>query len=132
MAKKRNRTARRAASVSPHNSSANRRLPLPTVPLVTLTHTTYPDRRTWSPQRVLGPPAARNVNATRLVAADRIGDAVRRQSKAPIRFAVPEKVALCVRRQQRREVMHAIKKAGKSGGQKRHRRNQWSNVSCKR
>ncbi|AZL83003.1 hypothetical protein [Apis mellifera associated microvirus 42] len=131
MAKSRNRTGRRGNNTT-QTTAIRTRMPLPTVALVTLSHTTYPDRRTWSPARVLSGPAARNVNATRLVAADRVGDAVRRQTKAPIRFAVPEKVALCVRRQRRKEVLHAFKKAGRKGPQKKHHRNQWSNVSCKR
>lgn len=43
------------------------------------------------------------------------------------RFADPRKVAVCVRRKQRREVLFALRKTGAGG---RKRRNQWSNVKC--
>lgn len=46
-----------------------------------------------------------------------------------VAFAAPRSVAICVRRQTRRQVMHAIGKAGKVG-QRRPRRNQHSGVSC--
>lgn len=44
-------------------------------------------------------------------------------------FAVPSKTLVCVRRKQRKEVLHAYKKTG-TGGQKKPRRNQFSNISC--
>jgi len=45
-------------------------------------------------------------------------------------FAVPNKIAICVRRKQRKEIMHALKHSGKRGGQGKHRRNIWSDVTC--
>lgn len=44
-------------------------------------------------------------------------------------FAVPDRVLICVRRKRRKEVLHALKKTGK-GGQKRPRRNWYSDVTC--
>lgn len=46
-----------------------------------------------------------------------------------IAFAVPENVAICVRRKRRREVMFATRKNGKTG-QRRPRRNAYSGVQC--
>lgn len=48
-----------------------------------------------------------------------------------LRFAVPERVVICVRRHERREVMFAKKRAGKRG-QRKPRRNWYSAISCKR
>ena len=47
-----------------------------------------------------------------------------------IGFVDPERVLVCVRRRQRRQVMHAMKKAGKRG-QRRPRRSYYSSVSCR-
>lgn len=44
-------------------------------------------------------------------------------------FSVPERVAVCVRRKERREVILALGKGG-GGGSRRRRRNYWSDVSC--
>lgn len=46
------------------------------------------------------------------------------------RFNVPEKVAVCVRRKERREVLFALKKRGK-GSRSRRLRNEFSDVSCR-
>lgn len=47
-----------------------------------------------------------------------------------LQFKRPEFVAICIRRHERREVLHALQKVGKGSGGKRPRRNQWSNVRC--
>lgn len=54
-----------------------------------------------------------------------------RPSKVPyqIAFSAPADTLVCVRRQQRREVLFAKNKTGKRG-QRRPRRNQWSNIKC--
>lgn len=44
-------------------------------------------------------------------------------------FDVPANVLVCVRRKMRKEVLHAFNKAGK-GGQKRPRRNRFSDLRC--
>lgn len=44
-------------------------------------------------------------------------------------FAVPDRIAVCVRRQERREVLHAKRKLGRGGAGKR---NFWSSISCRR
>lgn len=52
------------------------------------------------------------------------------QTKALVAFENPSDVLVCVRRQQRREVIHATRKAGKVG-QKKPRRNALSKISCR-
>lgn len=48
-----------------------------------------------------------------------------------VAFQAPEHVLVCVRRQRRREVIHALGHAG-AVGQKRPRRNHFSSISCRR
>lgn len=45
-----------------------------------------------------------------------------------LKFAVPSKTIICVRRQRRREVLFAKRQFGGKGG--RRRLNQWSDVRC--
>lgn len=89
------------------------------------------DRRTYSPTpyRVIASPR----KAARLVP-DRTGQSIRDQVgpvPAGVQFNIPKKVAICVRRKARREIMHALKltrKAGKGGGKRN--RNLWSTIKC--
>lgn len=48
------------------------------------------------------------------------------------RFNAPVKVAVCVRRKTRREVLFALKRTGKGSRRRRRRRNYYSEVSCAR
>lgn len=45
-------------------------------------------------------------------------------------FAVPRKVGVCVRRKQRKEVLHALKYIGKGSRARRHRWNDLSRIDC--
>lgn len=63
-----------------------------------------------------------NVNKSRPVSSFRVPSA--------IGFDVPSRVAVCVRRKQRKEVLHALKFTGKGSGGGKHRRTYWSGVSC--
>lgn len=45
-------------------------------------------------------------------------------------FADPSSVLVCVRRGQRREVLHALRKTGRRGKKGPYRRNLWSGVHC--
>ncbi len=47
-----------------------------------------------------------------------------------IKFGDPQRLLICIRRNIRTQVLHAYKKTGK-GGQRRPRRNQHSQISCK-
>jgi len=44
-------------------------------------------------------------------------------------FRNPEKVAVCVRRHERKEVLHALRRVGRGSGRRR-RRNEASNIRC--
>lgn len=46
-------------------------------------------------------------------------------------FAAPTAVVQCVRRNQRREVLHALNKAGRRGKKGPYRRSIWSDVKCR-
>lgn len=93
------------------------------------------DRRFYSPTLSVAPPAALSPRAVRLV--ERVparSPSPRPRSatallRAPVAFAVPKAVAICVRRHVRREVLMA---RGVGGSRvRRPRRNPWSDVSCR-
>lgn len=57
--------------------------------------------------------------------------ALRSQTKASLALSNPERVVACVRRQRRKEVLFAERKAGRSGrALRRRRRNETSNYRC--
>lgn len=88
------------------------------------------DRRQWHPEGPRRAPGARNRFAPRLVTPGWVplgGDL----PTAKIGFADPLNVAVCVRRKQRREVLFAKHKAGRRG-QRRPKRNWFSNIKCRR
>lgn len=112
----------------------------------------YEDRRQYHPEGTFAP--ARRFSSTRhrLMAYGGYAD-VRRtadtRSRTPyggyadsikvfshlpqaVGFTSPKKVLICVRRQQRREVLHALRETGRgSGGQKRAKWSEYSSVRCK-
>lgn len=53
------------------------------------------------------------------------------QTKARIAFREPDRVLVCVRRNIRKEVLHAFRKTGRVG-QRRPRRSFYSSISCRR
>lgn len=87
------------------------------------------DRRRWHPAGFLRPPGAFVRSAARQVVKSK-SNALRNDISSRIGFAVPKKVLVCVRRKQRKEVLHALGKAGGRGITRRRRRNDWSNVDC--
>lgn len=79
------------------------------------------DRRRWHPAGT-PPPGATNRLAARLRA--------RNAPSNQVGFTMPDRIALCRRRETRKRIMHA---KGVAGGRVRPpRRNLWSDVSCKR
>lgn len=89
------------------------------------------DRRIYNPMRELAPPRAYPRDAARITVKSSPARSQRYDTlSARVGFAVPERVAMCVRRKQRREVIHALRKNG-SGGSRRRRRTIWSDVDCK-
>lgn len=84
------------------------------------------DRRLYRPDRTVRPPAATIIGASRVTATRN------KSNLTGLRFLRPNHVALCARRKIRRQVIHALRIAGKKGtGKGRHRRtNFWSDISC--
>lgn len=92
------------------------------------------DRRLYHPEGFFRPAIAQPKVAARIIGGpgkSQAGRKLHSLSHEKLTFAVPDKVAICVRRKRRKEVMFAKNKAGKSG-QKRPKRNYWSSISCKR
>lgn len=92
-------------------------LPVPVMPAAVVE---VGDRRLWQPDRSTRPPHAVRPGASRVVAGAR---------PEALRFADPQLVAICVRRQVRREVLFALRKTRKGSGARR-RKNFWSAISC--
>lgn len=90
------------------------------------------DRRTWHPE---GPqrPARSLYRARHWLTLAQPRKANQRPSRGvpvAVGFEDARNVLICQRRQRRREVLHALRKAGKTG-QRRPRRSWYSSVSCR-
>lgn len=95
------------------------------------------DRREYHPEGVYAPAQSTIKAARELKFFSNGSTRVRRNDRSSyqypsplVAFASPSKVAVCIRRKQRSEVMHALGKAGKVG-QRKPRFNYLSEVSCK-
>lgn len=91
------------------------------------------DRRRFHPAGKMAPAATFSRRDQRRIV-EKVKD-VRRESPwsmpvARLGFAVPEKVAVCVRRKQRREAMFALRRTGKGAAAKRRRRSEFSDTTC--
>lgn len=82
------------------------------------------DRRRWHPERWGQPLVASNRAATRVVVKNAPGPVL----PSRLTFADPRKLDVCQRRQTRKEVIHALGKAG--GGNRAPRRKPSSEISC--
>lgn len=105
-----------------------RPLVVPAVP-VALPVLELEDRRRFNPTKTIAPPASIRRDQARLT--HRQTRKYRPFKTDPVAFTDPMRVSLCVRREQRKQVLHAKKIAGR-GGLKKPRRNFWSSISCKR
>lgn len=106
-------------------------LPRPTLSPLRLDILALEDRRLWHPERQNRPFAAAPRQASRPVARQRPAFHQPSQTRAIIAFQEPSRVAVCVRRGIRREVLHALGVAGKRGLGGPHR-NEASTISCTR
>lgn len=150
-----NRSGRRGTSDS--NYTANRRLPVPSSRSYVSPSPSrlgysslqlFEDRRRWDPAGPNAPARSFSTPRHRLTLVDR--STPRKinysstpyasspfatgmsQTKATIAFAEPRRVLLCVRRQQRKEVLHALRKTGPGSGASRYDNwNEYSNVRCR-
>lgn len=97
------------------------------------------DRRLFHPLGRFAPPKTVAGTPARLTVKDRPPTAkqlaspfmrkVRSQTKAVLTFADPERTVMCIRRKERREVLHALGRTG--SGNRRPKRNAWSSISCR-
>lgn len=140
---RRNNYKRQERRATPDN--ANRRLPLESLynslikPSPTLLN--YEDRRRWHPMGDYAPARSFNRSQHRIIVGYQQPRKRPQNSNRPmnirtyptssVAFHDPQKVLICVRRQARTEVLHALRKTGKTG-QRKPRRNWYSNISCKR
>lgn len=85
------------------------------------------DRRLFYPEPALRPALSFPRSSARIVVSEQSGNSLFPSPR--VSFAVPRDVSICVRRKQRREVLHA---KGVAGGRvsRRRRRNQFSDVEC--
>jgi len=92
------------------------------------------DLREWHPEEENRPVVHQSGRPTRLTVSDPVGTRIRnRQTRAVVAFGhrPHDPVSVCVRRSQRKEVMHALRKAGRGGGRKRPPRRTWrSDIKC--
>lgn len=88
------------------------------------------DARTFSPEIARPARSILSRSATQLVA-PRKAQRVHGRTTVPhaVGFARPREVVICVRRKERREVIHALRKNGRGG--KRARWSEWSHINCK-
>lgn len=87
------------------------------------------DRRTWHPDGpTYRPVRAINSQRPRLKPVAFSSPKLKNLIPTALGFEVPKKVAICVRRKQRKEVLFAKQKTGR--GSARPKRNQWSDIKC--
>lgn len=79
------------------------------------------DRRRSHPDRHSAPPTTRGPN--------RLANTLTQKLNGRLRFEAPRNVLVCVRRKQRREVLHALRRTGKGSRSRRMTIN--SSISCK-
>lgn len=133
--------ARRARRAAPNRNRVPKRdyipiarhrlLSVPVVRLRRLDLRAFEDRRHWSPMspvRFSWPRRIKRLGAVKAVLHEEPrGHLKSSLSSLRMSFVAPKRVLVCVRRKQRREVLHAMRRL-KSGGAKR--RTEWSDVKC--
>lgn len=133
MARKRNTTNRRQRDTLRYRYPGTRMLIVKTPLTVSTSLRRSPlplieDRRTFHPLGALRSAAATVKSARRIVTRDPVASFFGKQTKARLHFADPSRVVVCVRRKIRKEILHALGKAGK--GHKRPKRGPFSDISC--
>lgn len=126
MAKRRRRSGKRDVSFIPR--SADLRWPGVRRPLRLSPLLPVEDRRRYHPLREFRPAHVLGGRSASRVVLDRPRT---RPFSFPdvLRFAIPKKVALCIRRKERRETLFAMKRT-RSGAGRPKRRNYWSAIKC--
>lgn len=130
MARRRSRTVQRDVSIIPTQSV------LDFSPLADLL--AIEDRRQWHPEEPFEPARSARSLSDSFVVADPVRPTKRQAPGRPLsisadvfRFKVPDNVAVCIRRKERREVLFAKRKTGKGSRKRFRRRNYYTEVSCR-
>lgn len=89
----------------------------------------WEDRREFHPEGIYRPARALRSRALTTTLITPRSSSVRKVSRTS--FSFPKEIPVCVRREQRKEVLHALGRVG-GGPRRRPRRNLLSNISCKR
>lgn len=87
------------------------------------------DNRTWHPAGSFRPAVSIGGRSALRHVVKSKPNALRNDISARIGYAVPDKVVKCIRRKQRKEVLHAKGVAG-TRVSRRRRRDRWSDVDC--
>lgn len=105
----------------------------------------FEDRRLYHPEGVQAPARSFVSPRHRIKAIDRVytkprfyspsaltfhTGPVKSQTRATLAFSDPKRTLICVRRQIRREVIHALKFSGRNGA-RHYRRTPYSSISCR-
>lgn len=130
------------------NAIANRRLPVSYSPSPRSLQPLSPlrgvsDRRMWHPDGPNRPVTDFNSRPVRLSIPAYQNRNLRpntkfkpldfKQTKVAVQFDTPESTTVCVRRNQRKEVLHALRKVGRGSGRQKKPKWTWrSQISCKR
>lgn len=95
------------------------------------------DRRLWSPETRLLPTQKGLQRRTGLRTVSGVPTYRLKAKPSPrlsvprgIAFGEPNRLVLCIRRKQRKEVLHALRKTGKGVKRRNPKRNYWSSISC--
>lgn len=95
------------------------------------------DRRTWTPEASLVPSQTAIYRRTPLKKVSgvptyrlKVKPSPRRSIPPGIQFADQQRLVLCIRRKQRKQVLHALRKVGKGQKHRNPKRNFWSSISC--
>lgn len=112
-----------------------RAVPLPNVDPTYQTHGAryadeiLPDERRFNPTRAYSGPASTTRSAKRIMATARTYTSPIHFIRSGLQFADPTRVATCVRRNIRKQVLHALGRQNKGRGGSR-RRNAYSKIKC--
>ena len=85
------------------------------------------DRRTYHPARVFRPVQVSGTPGHRL----RVPHKFKPQLPWQLAFHDPKRIAVCVRRKVRAQVLHAFRLTGKGSRARSRKRNQYSSISCR-
>lgn len=111
-------------------SIANRDL-LPSVYLRPIRVTPLEDRRNYFPDPLVRPAGYVGVRSVRSLNINAIRRGRERLGRDVFSFNDPKRVLICARRQERKEVLHALGKTGRGGRKRNRRRNEYSDISCR-